>query len=184
MQMSEERARRGVFLLILFCAFIEIRFTADSLRRELNITTRSEPPFNIKSPDATLDRLQPEAKAAGLKEGDRPVSMDGRAIPGAGPVLAIARRHNAGDIVDVQVLRGSETIAAKVTLAPIRSKPLGASDWVLIVFLTMLTPLFCMLLGLGVAYVRPRDPLAWLLLLLMLSFSQIAQGETMLSIAG
>ncbi len=53
-----------------------------------------------------------------------------------------------------------------------------------VVFLTILTPFFCMLLGLGVAYVRPRDPLAWLLLLLMLSFGQIAQGETMLSIAG
>src|SRR5579862_545190 len=115
MQMSDNLARRGVSLLFLFCAFIEIRFTTDSLRRELNVTTRSEVPFTIKTPGATLERLQPEAKAAGLQQGDHPISMVGRAIPGPGPILAIARRHHAGDIVDVQVSRGGESIATKVT---------------------------------------------------------------------
>ncbi len=44
----------------------------------------------------------------------------------------------------------------------------------------ILTPTFCLLLGFGVAAIRPRDPLAWLLLALMLSFGQMSTGSDLL----
>ena len=69
-----------------------------------------------------------------------------------------------------------------MTLAPESIRPLdermGAGD-----FSHAADALFGILLGFSVAILRRRDPLAWLLLLLMLSFSQIAQGETVLSTA-
>ena len=41
-------------------------------------------------------------------------------------------------------------------------------------------PIFCLLLGFWVAFLRPRDPLAWLLLALMLSFGTIGvEGRTL-----
>ncbi len=78
----------------------------------------------------------------------------------------------------LEVSRGGRTISTALTLTPLRETPLTISEWTLAIFMSILTPLFCMALGLGVAYIRPRDPLAWILLLLMLSFSQIAQGLT------
>src|ERR1700742_4828023 len=147
MQMSDKQIRRVVFFLFLFCAFIELRFTADTVRHELNVTQRSNAPFNIKTPGATLDRLQPEARAAGLEAGDRPVSLDGRPIPGPGPLMGAVRLHRPGSVVDVEVTRNGQPVSAKVTLAPVRTTPLPTSEWVLMVFLILLTPYFCMALG-------------------------------------
>ena len=44
-------------------------------------------------------------------------------------------------------------------------------EWTVAIAGSILTPSFCLLLGFGVLLVRPRDPLAWLLLALMLSFA-------------
>lgn len=48
-------------------------------------------------------------------------------------------------------------------------------------FLYYLIPWFCILLGFTVAFLRPDDLLAWLLLLLMLSFSGIALSDAVVS---
>jgi hypothetical protein len=37
-------------------------------------------------------------------------------------------------------------------------------NWILMASMTILTPAFCLLLGFFVTAIRPRDPLAWLLL--------------------
>ena len=47
-------------------------------------------------------------------------------------------------------------------------------NWIFVVSTSILTPAFCLLLGFFVAAMRPRDPLAWLLLALMLSFAQLS----------
>ena len=54
---------------------------------------------------------------------------------------------------------------------------LDASGWLVTSFLFVLTPWFCLILGFFVAFLRPRDPLAWLLLALLLSFAAVAQGD-------
>src|SRR5262249_23190509 len=52
------------------------------------------------------------------------------------------------------------------------------TDWAMALVIDVVTPAFCLLLGFAVAAIRPRDPLAWVLLWLMLSFSRIADSGT------
>ena len=50
---------------------------------------------------------------------------------------------------------------------------LKRETWLLIFVLELLLPAICLLLGIGVAAIRPMDRLAWLLLVLMLGFTQL-----------
>jgi len=172
-------------LAILFAITIalQVRFTYDSIDEKLHVTEYARAPFSISTPRGTLAQVQPEGLAAGLANGDTPVSMDGRPVPGMGPLTSIVREHRAGDAVPVTVSRAGAPVSVKVRLAPIDTKPPKPGDWMLIGCLYYLTPWFCVVLGFTVAFLRPRDPLAWLLLLLMLSFKEIAQGDGFLAIA-
>ena len=172
-------------LAILFAITIalQVRFTYDSIDTELHITEFARPPFGIPSPQGTLALVQKEAVAAGLAKGDTPVSMDGHPLHGMGPMMSLLAKHRAGDLVRVTASRDGVPISVSIRLAPASAKPLKASDWVLITFLYYLTPWFCIVLGFAVAFLRPRDLLAWLLLLLMLSFKEIPQGDAFMETA-
>jgi hypothetical protein len=62
------------------------------------------------------------------------------------------------------------------------TKPLTLREWTLFVFLDLLTPWLCLTVGFVVAFQRPVDPLAWLLLLLMMSFGSLAQAGFVVAI--
>jgi sigma-B regulation protein RsbU (phosphoserine phosphatase) len=64
--------------------------------------------------------------------------------------------------------------AGMVALKAAGPGQLPVVNWIFVVSTTILTPAFCLLLGFFVAAMRPRDPLAWLLLALMLSFAQLS----------
>ena len=173
----------GVGALFLLCIGLELRFTYDSIDEGLHITEYARSPFSVTNPAGTLNGVQPEAKEAGLAEGDRPVTIEGRPVRGLADVIAAVRGRRAGDVIHVTVNRDGTAVSAPIRLAPLSSKPLSPRDWVLTSFLNYLTPWFCILLGFGVTFLRPRDPLAWLLLLLLLSFSFVAQGQNFASVA-
>jgi sigma-B regulation protein RsbU (phosphoserine phosphatase) len=56
-----------------------------------------------------------------------------------------------------------------LTLPPVDAAPLS-----MLLALGILNPLVCLALGFGVAWLRPRDPRAWALLLLLVGFSQMS----------
>jgi len=62
------------------------------------------------------------AEAAGLRENDVIVKIDGQDVPNNGKLLAILANHKAGDIVKVEFYSGGELRTADVTLA---SRPSG-----------------------------------------------------------
>lgn len=53
-----------------------------------------------------------------------------------------------------------------------RSKRISVLVYVHAALMLVLLPAFCILLGFGVAAIRPRDPMAWLLLVMLVSLSQ------------
>ena len=124
---------------------------------------------------------QPEAISAGLKAGDTPTIIDGASLRGMGPLMETVRGHQVGDAFHVEVTRDGHPISATIQLAAAADKPLAVRDWILAAFLDYITPWFCILLGFAVAFLRPRDLLAWLLLMLMLSFKEIAQGDSFMA---
>ena len=90
--MADRRSLRWVAILFAFCLVFEVRFTVESIREQLHATEQAQIPFSIKTPGATIYRLEPEAIAAGILKGDLPVSIDGRPVRGMTGV-ATAVRH-------------------------------------------------------------------------------------------
>jgi phosphoserine phosphatase RsbU/P len=167
----------GVAALFLIAVGFQIRFTVESIDTQLHLTKRARLPFTISHAEGKIARAEPETKQAGLADGDQPVEVDHHRIRGMGGLAETIREHRAGDSVNVVATRDGRPILASIRLAAISEKPLPAREWIAISFLNYLTPWFCIALGFFVAFIRPRDLLAWLLLMLMLSFSQVAQGD-------
>jgi sigma-B regulation protein RsbU (phosphoserine phosphatase) len=172
--MADRRSVVWVVILFAICATFETRFTYDSLNDELHAAERARLPFSLKSPEGGLQGLREEAKDAGLAAGDLDLAIDGRPMRGMSSLTHAIRSHRAGDTLHVSAIRKGVPVSAVMRLG---GDTISATNWALIIFLYYLTPWFSIALGFSVLFVRPRDPLAWLLMLLLLSFGQTAQGS-------
>src|SRR5579871_5510870 len=139
------------------------------------------PPFSFLATQ-TLDGAKfpaviapstPDARAAGLKTDDVLLSVNGRDLRGTGVFGEEIAKAHVGDVMAIRVLRrdakgSSSEVALRI---PITAQPkLPLKSRLLFIFLIVAMPAFASLLGFWVAAVRPRDPLSWLVLALMLSY--------------
>jgi sigma-B regulation protein RsbU (phosphoserine phosphatase) len=168
---------RWIAILFAACLLFEGRLSYDSIHDEIHINEQARLPFVVASPGASINALEREAKNAGLEKGDQNISIGGRPIRGLGPLAKEIRRHRPGDSIQVTVTRNGAPASATIRLT---SDTIQRGQWLLIIFLNHLTPWFSIALGFSVLFLRPRDPLAWLLLGLLLSFSEIGQSDTYL----
>lgn len=131
--------------------------------------------------------VTPEAEAAGLKKDDKILAVNGENFTGGMVILKALKNAKPGDKVNFTIERAApqqsvpqqETIEIKLERFQRPEKKI--TDVILGIVFTLLMPLFCFLLGFWVAFLRPRDPLAWLLLGLMLSFGTIGMENQSLS---
>ena len=161
-----------VALAVLFTLVVvyQVRFT-EYRYRLFGRPNVVECPFlvGVGSNDMTIGFLRPVAEGAGLRAGETLVAVNGKPVTGTAVYGEIIAHAHAGDRLKV-------TVRAKGEQAPERTlsltlERLGPERRPLVaVTLLLVMPVFCLLLGFWVAAVRPRDPLAWLLLALMLGF--------------
>jgi len=120
----------------------------------------------------TLQFVSKSARQAGVQNGDILLAVNGRPLTGLAVFGEAIRTAKPGDILNVQFLRPSETAprSAAIPLEQATAHPfsLPAAS---ILIVKLVIPTFCMLLGFWVTAVRPRDPSAWCLCLIMLFFS-------------
>jgi len=122
------------------------------------------------SNDLTIDFLTPEAKAAGLRAGETLVSVNGKPVTGMAVYGEIIAHTRAGDPLEVTVRAKGKPPSAERTSSLVLEGRRSERRPVVAAMLLLVMPVFCVLLGFWVAAARPRDPLAWLLLPLMLAF--------------
>src|ERR1700674_57545 len=117
-----------------------------------------------------LDVVMPSAEKLGLRRGDILLTVNGKKYTGSAVLADAYARATVGDRIPVSVRSGSEvrTIELPVTLGSASISRI-AFDFLLNVAM----PVGCILLGCWVVLVRPRDPQGWLLLGLLLCFSQL-----------
>lgn len=175
-------------LLVLGAYFVGLvmfqsRLTWENFDRQLHITQTARPPFTVVSPGPTLSALSPEAVAGGLVRGDRLLALDGKPARGERSAQAAVNGLRAGEILRVTVERNGVALNSTIRLQSVSATPLTLTDWILFTLRGVLTPWFCLILGFGVAFQRPTDPLAWLLVMLLMSFGGVAQAGNVLAIA-
>jgi sigma-B regulation protein RsbU (phosphoserine phosphatase) len=132
---------------------------------------RVEAPFRFDADTHILESVQAEAKAAGLKTGDRIEGMNGAPYTGLAQWSEILSDGQPGDTLDIEFAQsGGSRKLATITLdhAPYFYGSLSPvmSYWQEFLVGGLL-PLVCLCLGYWVVAARPLDRNAWLLLILL-----------------
>ncbi|HMD39515.1 MAG TPA: SpoIIE family protein phosphatase [Candidatus Acidoferrum sp.] len=112
------------------------------------------------------------ARQAGLQNNDILLAVNGRPLTGLAVYGEAIRASKPGDPLRIEFRRPAETSARSVSLQLQRASAPGFSlPAASILAIKLVVPTFCILIGFWVAAVRPRDPSAWCLLVIMLFFS-------------
>lgn len=133
----------------------------------------------VRSPFLTdksgISELRPEGEAAGLKIGDRVFEINGRAI-GNGEVVFYEEllKTRVGEPLSFTIERGGARQIISVPAARGDSMMwLRFSNFSVMLIFNLLLPVLSVLLGFYVAFLRPRDVQAWILLFLLLGVGAI-----------
>jgi len=187
-------SRRAVLIVVLailgalVCVY-EAFYVSDLVRSMRHPEQAARSPLGFQPGSATIAWVSPEAQAAGISPGDRLLSVAGVPYRGRSDLLTAVRAARAAETLTVQVQPASPAGSpgprdVQVTLAAAGGGAETAWGMALQLLTRLVMPLFCILLGFWVAAIRIEDPMAWLLLGLMLSFSQIGAEPQVLGWPG
>ena len=166
---------RYVILALLFAITVayEVPYLRDILRDE----RRSVPLFSTEDGSNRIDFVDRVAKRIGFHKGDEVLSVNGRPYRGEGDWFQISRNAQVGQNITV-VVRSSELAQAgdRTISFPVESTRPDLWEVSADIIVQFLIPAFSVALGFWVAFMRPRDSMAWLLLALMLTFPHIFES--------
>lgn len=135
-------------------------------------------PFTLRSGTDEVRSVEP-GQATGLRAGDRLVSVNGQPFTGHAVLGRAVARTSEGGRIALEVERGEEgekqRLGLDVTVFAVRAQ--GTAQSLVEASLPFFMLVFCALLGLYVVFRRPDDLLAWLLLALLLGFSNIMSSS-------
>jgi phosphoserine phosphatase RsbU/P len=169
--------KRPVFLYSLLAGLFaitliyQIRFLPDFARREAT----QFPFFFVTSGTDEIAFGTPAAAQFGIHTGDQLLAVDGEPYTGTSQVGHAFATAQPGVPIVVTILPKGETSQRTVSL-PVTAASFTSWDSVSDLVVGFLLPSVSLLLGFWVALRRPRDPMAWLLLGLMMSFPHVLQS--------
>lgn len=157
-------------LLFTITVVYEVRYLHDILRDE----RLAIPFFAPRAASNEVGFVTPAAAQAGIHDGDRLLTINGVPYTGTG-VLGDALACAKPGTPIVLTLASRDTTGQKTIKLPVTRSPVTFWEAASELFLHFLLPAISLLLGFWVALVRPRDPLAWILLALMMTFPHILE---------
>jgi phosphoserine phosphatase RsbU/P len=140
---------------------------------------RARLPFNFGFRMQVISSALPEARAAGAQYGDTLLEFNGHPFSGVGVMRNAVRVAHPGGVIPAVIRRQDGTVApVAIELAPQRTAPAPASEWLRDAAIQLAFPLFCLALGFRVAVARPLDKNAWFLLGIMISLEFLVPAES------
>ena len=171
--------KRPVFLYSLLATLfvITLLYQAGYLPSFFRSEGKHCPFFFVESGSNRITFVTAESEGYGIHDGDQLLAVNGVPYTGTGVLGHAFRTASVGVPLAVTIAPKDfpagvqRSISLPVTST--RLNPWGVASDVVVGFLL---PALSLLLGFWVAFRRPRDPMAWLLLALMMSFPHILQS--------
>jgi sigma-B regulation protein RsbU (phosphoserine phosphatase) len=166
------RSRWPYLLLLLTAIFTvipQLRISWSTARILLDPGSVVQPLFSLDTPQPLVRKPLQSAAAAGIRAGDLLLAVNGGPIRGFAGLYGPLAASRPGQTLVFRVRRQGAELDIPIRLSAY--EPVSFADAIFPLVRDFGIPFFCMALGFGVAFIRPRDPMAWLLLGLMLCFS-------------
>ena len=166
-------------LLLAWALAAQLPYSGLVLLLESDNSIHVRIPFERKVFSTIIDGVWPSYSASGLQRGDDVVSLNGVAIDGDEQFAQFWHAARPNDVVSISVLRPANGRSEPHT-AVLRLEPMvrGQSEWALGIFRFLILPISCLLVGFFIAFARPSDPLAWITMAMLASFSQFTSSGT------
>lgn len=170
-------AKRSIFLYAALAVCFAISWSYQALYLTEFVRTRPTdiPFFAIAANTDKVSGVSTEASHFGLQVGDELLAVNGQPYTGTA-ILGELRRNARVNVPVILTIRPKSTAAEETLVLPVRSNRIRLWNLASGLLLQVFLPVFCLLLGFWVAFLRPRDPMAWLLLILMMSFPHLLEG--------
>jgi phosphoserine phosphatase RsbU/P len=168
---SRRSATRGLYAILFVYIVISLTYqvvgAVSLIVGGFDLRHQVQAPFDIAFDRPVLTDLSEAAKRAGLEAGDRLQSLDG--IPYRGRALWQSTRWYAhpGDVLRVGVRRPNGTHAAVSVPLVGESGAVNVGDAIFLIFLHIVIPLLCLVIGYWVVLARATELNAWLILVLL-----------------
>lgn len=166
--------RKQYFWLAVILALVLLNqgtFTVDAVRdMEGRYPSKT---IILGDPWPTILLVNGSAGQAGLRRGDRVVSIDGQVPGGQMALREILHRKQIGDFLTVSIQRDGQSSEHRVEIAGMGLLGYG---WFYAVVMFFLMPWLCIALGFWVTALRPGDKRAWLVLGILLGMSGLGRA--------
>jgi phosphoserine phosphatase RsbU/P len=159
-------------LVFVFAVIYQGFVTWDALHR----TEMSIPYFTLETASARVDLVKSDAEAEGLHQGDVLLTVNGR--PYAGTVVLAREVANSVPGGTLELTVRDQNGAVRAVQLPVSRQKTKFGDTAIQILGSAVIPYICIFLGCWVVLVLPRDRLAWLLLAMLLGFSQLFGAGT------
>jgi sigma-B regulation protein RsbU (phosphoserine phosphatase) len=155
----------------------------DKIQLTLHYDQHPREPFDFDDDTATITGVKPEAAAAGLVKGAVIETVNGEPYTGDAQIDEVALSAGPGGSVEFGFRRPDGSHATGTLTLVAASRPPGSATGMTSLLrqslLFFVIPVVCMLLAYWVVFVKPSEPNAWLLLVLLSSpevFFALGQG--------
>jgi phosphoserine phosphatase RsbU/P len=133
-------------------------------------------PFDISDSDNHIGRVFGAAERAGIRQNDLLLAVNGRPYRGQADLTSLLATSRAGDSIALTFSSGAVTRTVDIRLQERITASRRSLNQIIFVTLGIFVPGFCIGLGFWTVLARPRDHMAWLLLGVLLGFTQILLG--------
>jgi sigma-B regulation protein RsbU (phosphoserine phosphatase) len=171
--------------LLLWALSYRVPYTIDIVRLARDPLGVPGVPFIAEWPEQKIVDLPKniaETSSPPLMLGDRVVAIEGRPYRIRADVSRVVAGRRIGDTIGIEVERTAPdgtvaTVTSTATLGPGRDANGILAIRIFLVVLGVFLPWLCFGLGFWVVLARPRDPIAWLVLLMLLGLSHAGAPE-------
>lgn len=127
-------------------------------------------PFGILNASRTISN--------GPLAGDQLLALNGKPISSINQVTAMVNAAGAGGQLRVTVVEPSGRARETMVRVPSAAERIRPGEWAMDICTRIVIPIVVILLGFGVTAIRSSDPNAWIMLFMLLGFSEVFQDRT------